>query len=60
VLFGIVLFAAPGPAALALSIWIGVYAILFGVMLLMLAFRLRRFATSSAPPAARTPATAAR
>ncbi|MGZ6071323.1 MAG: HdeD family acid-resistance protein [Myxococcaceae bacterium] len=60
VLFGIVLFAAPGPAALALSIWIGVYAILFGVMLLMLAFRLRRFATSSAPPAACTPATAAR
>jgi uncharacterized membrane protein HdeD (DUF308 family) len=59
VLFGIVLFAAPGPAALALSIWIGVYAILFGVMLLLLAFRLRRFA-ASAPPVARTPATAAR
>lgn len=46
VLFGIVLFAAPGAAALALSVWIGVYAILFGVTLLLLAFRLRRHAAS--------------
>ena len=45
-----VLFAAPGGAALALTIWIGVYAIFFGVMLLlMLAFRLRRFAGRRPP-----------
>lgn len=57
--FGVLLFAAPGGAALALTIWIGVYAIFFGVTLLMLAFRLRKFAGSH-PPVARTPATAAR
>jgi uncharacterized membrane protein HdeD (DUF308 family) len=42
VAFGILLFAAPGPAAFAIAIWIGVYAIFFGVALLMLAFRLRK------------------
>jgi len=42
VAFGILLFAAPGPAAFAIAIWIGVYAIIFGAALLMLAFRLRK------------------
>jgi uncharacterized membrane protein HdeD (DUF308 family) len=42
VAFGILLFVAPGPAAFAIAIWIGVYAIIFGVALLMLAFRLRK------------------
>jgi len=59
VLFGIVLFAAPGGAALALTVWIGVYAILFGVTLLMLAFRLRRHAASHPTAGARTAAGAA-
>ncbi|HSP19291.1 MAG TPA: HdeD family acid-resistance protein [Myxococcaceae bacterium] len=58
VLFGIVLFASPGPAALALAVWIGVYAILFGVTLLLLALRLRRHAASHATPTG-TPAAGA-
>jgi uncharacterized membrane protein HdeD (DUF308 family) len=54
--FGILLFIAPGPAALAIAIWIGVYAIIFGVVLLMLAFRLRRHHLSHVEhPGAGTP-----
>ncbi|HTS81231.1 MAG TPA: HdeD family acid-resistance protein [Myxococcaceae bacterium] len=53
--FGILLFVVPVAAALALTIWIGVYALLFGVTLLLLAFRLRRFDQGHTPPA-RTPA----
>ena len=41
VLFGIVLIAAPGAGALAVVFLIGAYAILFGIALLALAWRLR-------------------
>jgi uncharacterized membrane protein HdeD (DUF308 family) len=41
VLFGIVLLAAPGTGALAVVFVIGVYAIIFGIALLGLAWRLR-------------------
>jgi uncharacterized membrane protein HdeD (DUF308 family) len=45
VIFGIVLVVRPGAGALALIWVIGIYAILFGLMLLVLAFRLRRAAS---------------
>jgi uncharacterized membrane protein HdeD (DUF308 family) len=41
VLFGIVLIAAPGAGALAVVFIIGAYAILFGITLLVFAWRLR-------------------
>ena len=41
VLFGIVLFLFPGAGALAVVLWIGVFAIVFGVLLIAFAFRLR-------------------
>ena len=44
VLFGIVLIAAPGAGALAVVFVIGAYAVLFGVTLLMLSWRLRSHA----------------
>jgi uncharacterized membrane protein HdeD (DUF308 family) len=57
--FGILLFVVPGPAALALTIWIGAYAFIFGVMLLLLAFRLRRFDVGHHPAGTSTPASVA-
>jgi uncharacterized membrane protein HdeD (DUF308 family) len=42
VLFGGAMFAAPGAGALALVTVIGIYAIVIGVLLIMLSFRLKR------------------
>jgi len=58
--FGVLLFVATDSAALALTIWIGAYAIVFGVMLLLLAFRLRRFSEGHRPAGTSTPASVAR
>jgi uncharacterized membrane protein HdeD (DUF308 family) len=41
VLFGLLILFAPGAGALAIVLWIGAYALVFGVFLLTLAFRLR-------------------
>jgi uncharacterized membrane protein HdeD (DUF308 family) len=47
IIFGVLLFLFPGAGALGLTWMIGIYAILFGVMFLILAFRLRGMAGST-------------
>jgi uncharacterized membrane protein HdeD (DUF308 family) len=41
VLLGILLALFPGPGALALVVWIGAFAVAFGVVLMILSFRIR-------------------
>jgi uncharacterized membrane protein HdeD (DUF308 family) len=53
--FGVLLFLFPGAGALAVVIWIGAYAIVFGALLIALGVRLRSWARTStreAPPGA--------
>lgn len=47
VIFGVLLIVRPGAGALALLWLIGVYALLFGILILMLAFRLRGHAAAA-------------
>ena len=41
VLFGMLLVVSPGAGALAVTLWLGTYAIMLGILLVALAFRLR-------------------
>jgi uncharacterized membrane protein HdeD (DUF308 family) len=52
VLFGLLILFAPGAGALGLIWAIGAYAIVFGVLLIGLSFRLRKHNTAPAPAAA--------
>lgn len=55
--FGIMLLIAPLTGALVLAIWIGAYALIFGVMMVALGFRLRSHALPfSGSPMVGTPA----
>jgi uncharacterized membrane protein HdeD (DUF308 family) len=53
ILLGIGIFVLPAVGALAVAATIGVYAIVFGVLLLGLGFRLRRLARHASRPLAR-------
>jgi len=41
ILLGLILFVQPAVGVVALSWWLGLYALLFGIMLLSVAFRIR-------------------
>lgn len=41
VIFGVILSMFPGPGALGVTLWIGMYGIVVGLLMLALAFRLR-------------------
>ncbi|MBV9522370.1 MAG: HdeD family acid-resistance protein [Alphaproteobacteria bacterium] len=43
VLLGVLLFLSPIAGAIVLAWWVGAYALLFGVLLIILAFQLRRW-----------------
>lgn len=50
VAFGVLLILFPGPGALAVVLWIGAYALVSGVLLAVLAFRLRSWARDTTIP----------
>jgi len=47
VLLGLALFAYPGPGAVALVLWVGAYAFVFGVLLVSFAFKVRAWRNQS-------------
>ena len=49
-IFGLILIIFPRTGALAMIIVIGIYAIIFGIVLLVLAWRLRQMDTGHASP----------
>jgi uncharacterized membrane protein HdeD (DUF308 family) len=57
VAFGVLVALFPGPGALAIVLWIGAYAFVTGILLLALAFKLRKWARTH-PHMVETPRTA--
>jgi uncharacterized membrane protein HdeD (DUF308 family) len=57
VAFGVLVALFPGPGALAVVLWIGAYAFVSGILLIALAFKLRKWARTH-PHMAATPRTA--
>ncbi len=51
VIVGVLLLTAPIAGAVVIAYWIGGYAIIFGVLMLLLAFRLKSHPRLAAPPA---------
>lgn len=51
VIIGVVLAVAPGAGAVAVTLWIGIYAVIFGILLVILALRLRRWRGAAISPA---------
>jgi uncharacterized membrane protein HdeD (DUF308 family) len=43
IVFGVLLFLLPGPGALVLVWWIGSFALVFGILLMILAFKMRNW-----------------
>jgi uncharacterized membrane protein HdeD (DUF308 family) len=54
-IYGLLLFASPLIGALVLTWWVGAYALVFGVTLIVLAFRLRRHRGERIPGAVAAP-----
>ena len=50
ILFGLLMAAAPAAGALALVLWIGAYAVVFGALLVAVGLRLRRWRTDEDVP----------
>jgi len=51
VVFGVLLMLMPGPGALVLVLWIGAYALVVGLLLIVLAFKVRRLGKEVLTPA---------
>jgi uncharacterized membrane protein HdeD (DUF308 family) len=49
IIFGLFLFVAPGAGALGLTVVIGAYALVFGILFIILAFRLRKLPRDEQP-----------
>jgi uncharacterized membrane protein HdeD (DUF308 family) len=52
VVFGVLLMLMPGPGALVLVLWIGAYALVVGLLFIVLAFKVRRLGKEVLTPAA--------